>query len=266
MSFGWSVGDLIAAIQILVQVGQALKDSGGAADEYCEDSLFLQSLAATLEKLRQNPDSINGIKEQVEAVHTAVKELGTELATKFEKSLAQQTSRNKWKVLLCTAPARIEYTFFVSKKVKRLREQCSGPLQTVQLSLQLYNFMALSSLGQSLKVLPATVLKDLQDSIQQNLSTFHAEVEKKEEASQLENVLTWLQPVPTVEKYEDTLQTILLGSCDWLFQKSEMAVFTSSAPCTPSLLSVMGIPGAGKTNLATWFIHRLKRDRCVAYF
>jgi hypothetical protein len=33
MSFGWSAGEIIAALKLLQQIGVALKDSGGACSE-----------------------------------------------------------------------------------------------------------------------------------------------------------------------------------------------------------------------------------------
>ena len=55
MSFGWSVGDLVATIGILIKVSNALRDSDEAAAINREDNLFIGSLAATLEK---NPPGI----------------------------------------------------------------------------------------------------------------------------------------------------------------------------------------------------------------
>jgi len=50
-AFGWSVGDLVLAIRFVVKTGQALKDTGGASDDYQESVDFLHGVEATLENL-----------------------------------------------------------------------------------------------------------------------------------------------------------------------------------------------------------------------
>ena len=79
MSFGWSVGDIVSAVNILVKVGKALKESGGAATEYQEAVKLHESVSKTLSgigallqehpKLKWEPDLVeqgNNLKSALE--------------------------------------------------------------------------------------------------------------------------------------------------------------------------------------------------------
>jgi hypothetical protein len=46
--FGFSIGDFVAAINLLRQVGNALKDNGGARDEYWKTITKLEVTEAIL--------------------------------------------------------------------------------------------------------------------------------------------------------------------------------------------------------------------------
>lgn len=68
MSFGFSVGDFLAAATLIKDIVTCLRDSGGAASEYQELMLELDGLHRALDKiehLRASPgraESINGLK------------------------------------------------------------------------------------------------------------------------------------------------------------------------------------------------------------
>lgn len=54
-AFGFSAGDFMAGIQLIVKVAKALKDSGAVASEYQNLHQDLQSLQAVFEQLRDLP-------------------------------------------------------------------------------------------------------------------------------------------------------------------------------------------------------------------
>ena len=74
-SFGWSAGDLALAIKIIYEVGNALKDTGGASSDYQETVAFLQFLATTLDRLHAyvfaNSDNATSICLFVIILHSA---------------------------------------------------------------------------------------------------------------------------------------------------------------------------------------------------
>jgi len=51
MSFGWSAGDIAAAVTIIIDVVQALNEADGASADYRRVSSFLTSLTSTLTTL-----------------------------------------------------------------------------------------------------------------------------------------------------------------------------------------------------------------------
>jgi len=51
MSFGWSVGDVVAAVKLLQTIGVSLKESGGASSEINDALIFLKTLSITLQHL-----------------------------------------------------------------------------------------------------------------------------------------------------------------------------------------------------------------------
>jgi len=95
MSFGWSVGDLVAAIKLLTEVAATLDDVGGASSEYQESARFLRSLIHTLEPLR-NLDNINisvsykeEICSEVESIRVPVEDF-LSFIKKYEAGLGAQ--------------------------------------------------------------------------------------------------------------------------------------------------------------------------------
>lgn len=51
-TFGWSVGDLVRAIDMIMTITGALRESGGASDAFQESVHFLCGLELTLQNLR----------------------------------------------------------------------------------------------------------------------------------------------------------------------------------------------------------------------
>ena len=82
-------------------------------------------------------------------------------------------------------------------------------------------------------------------------------------------VLQWLDPLPVVDSYHDILHAMSPGSCEWILKKQEYVKWIQyGRNCKQQqILWVSGIPGAGKTRLATAMIRRLREDgKKVAYF
>lgn len=59
--FGWSAGDIVHSIHIIVKIYEAFKEAGGATSRYAETTAFLEGFKVTLSKLdghiRRDPDS-----------------------------------------------------------------------------------------------------------------------------------------------------------------------------------------------------------------
>ena len=87
------------------------------------------------------------------------------------------------------------------------------------------------------------------------------------EVTTLPHVLRWLNPISVEVTFKDSLSGMLDGSCEWLFKRQEyLDWLTTVAADGCSLLWITGIPGAGKTTLATRTIQQLLERHNVAYF
>ena len=69
MSFGWSAGDIVAALKLLHQISSAVRESGGASSEFQDTLSFLYTLSQTLQHLNAlqatplDPDLANNLQE-----------------------------------------------------------------------------------------------------------------------------------------------------------------------------------------------------------
>lgn len=135
--FGWSVGDLVASLQLVVKIAGALKETGGAKSDYQESIEFLLGLETTLQNLRSvAPSLVNQPQEsavQLEA-KKIVKPLSIFLAKiqNFHGALGLESKRSPWR----TAPRKVQWAIFVSKEVKKLRDRISVPMFSLNILLQ----------------------------------------------------------------------------------------------------------------------------------
>ena len=72
MSFGWSAGDIVAAIDTLIKIGKALRDSGGSASEFQSSVNCVTGVAEIMNGVKslldRNPGLVlgDGLREQAE--------------------------------------------------------------------------------------------------------------------------------------------------------------------------------------------------------
>jgi ankyrin repeat protein len=269
MSFGWSVGDLALATEIVFKVAKALRESNGAASTYQEDSLFLQSLAGTLEKVEQglqNGSIPNSIENQVNGIRKLVMEMDEKLRGKFQLALGKSKDKSFMRTLR-SGPKKVEYALFISEQVNKLRQQIAVPLQDVQVNLGLQLLTTFSNLHSGLSTLSIDVAKEVQSVVETNLDAYFSQSENSKQSEILPHILRWLNPISVEVTFKDSLSGMLDGSCEWLFTRQEyLNWLTTVATDGCSLLWITGIPGAGKTTLATRTIQQLLEQHKVAYF
>jgi hypothetical protein len=137
MSFGWSAGDLVAALKLLHQIGSALRDSGGASSDFQETISFFQTLSRALEHLNVlrskplDPEIAEQLREQCDHIRVPLVTFLEDVGGKFELSLGAKSRRNK----LFAAPRMIQWALSTSKKVKRLQVPMAS--MSVMLSQQI---------------------------------------------------------------------------------------------------------------------------------
>ncbi|KFY06082.1 hypothetical protein V491_08869 [Pseudogymnoascus sp. VKM F-3775] len=133
MSFGWSVGDIIAGLEVAIRIASALQDSGGAAEKYRQTTTYLLSLSTVIHQLHPPPPGLLAIAPDVQSVHSALQAFHSKLSAKFEKSLGQNPSG--WVARVRTSPRKVEYALFMEKQVEALRVKLDVPLKAINLAL-----------------------------------------------------------------------------------------------------------------------------------
>lgn len=137
MSFGWSVGDIVASITLIAKISIALKESGGAKSEYQESIEFLVGLEVTLHNLRtiapvllpSSQDSI--LQVEIEKIVKPIS-IFFDRVQKLDASLGKESKRASWRA----APRKIQWAIQVSKEVKALRDSISVPIASLNILLQ----------------------------------------------------------------------------------------------------------------------------------
>lgn len=139
MSFGWSAGDIVSAITLLLKIGAALQDAGGASSEYRDAVGFLKTLQTTLEHLKAFSSTpvefykAENLRQQCDHIQAPLKAFLDDVTSKFDAAMGQSCGRKKF----LTAPRKIQWALYTSKKIKRLQERIIVPIGAVNMLLGL---------------------------------------------------------------------------------------------------------------------------------
>jgi hypothetical protein len=94
MSFGWSAGDIVSAINTLMTVGKALRESGGSASEFQHATSFVTGVSKTITAIQTvmqtnpNLEWQTELSDQAENLKTVVKDFKKKVE-KYELSLGE---------------------------------------------------------------------------------------------------------------------------------------------------------------------------------
>jgi hypothetical protein len=134
--FGWSVSDLALGIKFVVKIGQALKETGGASEDYQESVEFLRCLELTLRNLERLAPLLPGATS-AEAIFAQAKRIQLsidacrERVEKFENSLGPNRKKGIWHGFTC----KVEWVVFVAQKAKDLQRDVTLPMSTINTNL-----------------------------------------------------------------------------------------------------------------------------------
>jgi hypothetical protein len=137
MSFGWSAGDIAAAMTLAYNLIQALDTCDGAAGDYREAVSFLHDLTRTLEPLQTftaynaNPMYGKDIKEQVGHIKEPVEKFLVAVL-KYEPSLGVGAKEGNHRHIL----RKLQWYIFMSKKVLGLRRKIESHMQIIDTLMQ----------------------------------------------------------------------------------------------------------------------------------
>ena len=129
--FGFSAGDIVAGIGLLIKAYQAVRDTGGARADYQANIDWLDTLTKTLESLREDEG------DDVPSVSDALKQRLIDFKCTVEKYAASLGPNTKASTLK-RVPRELQWTFAsrASKEVKKLREEIQPLLHALQIELQ----------------------------------------------------------------------------------------------------------------------------------
>jgi hypothetical protein len=157
MAFGWSAGDIVAAIKFIFDVASALDDISGARKEFRQSATFLRNLDKSLAPLRTftaldaRPEYKADIEEEVDAIRRPIetfmtdvegmaKKLGTHLDPGAGGSRGAETDRGgssfgSFKSLRHMG-SKLEWHYFTSKKAAALQMEIEGHLRIIDTLMQ----------------------------------------------------------------------------------------------------------------------------------
>jgi hypothetical protein len=135
-AFGWSAGDLAQTVQLVIRIGTALRETGGAAQDYQETLDFLCHLELTLQGLQaiapllKNDASSAVLLSQSQKVEALLKEFIDEVEP-FDRALGP-TSKRGWRH---GAPRKLQWALLVAKRFKNLQTRIALPVSTINANL-----------------------------------------------------------------------------------------------------------------------------------
>ncbi|KAM0161862.1 hypothetical protein ACHAPG_002208 [Botrytis cinerea] len=136
-AFGWSAGDLAAAIGVLWTVCESLRGAGGASDSYQSNLNFLQGLHGTLKRLHDfnavtlTPDDLTFIKSQLDLVQKPVDKFTQYIVSRYGSDLGIRPTGKAARRLVIGSGKKIAWALL--KEADKLKDEISLPLLSIQL-------------------------------------------------------------------------------------------------------------------------------------
>jgi hypothetical protein len=137
MSFGWSAGNIAAAITLVYNLVEALDSHGGAAGDYRDTVAFLRDLKRTLEPLRTftawqtYPEYGREIGEQVEYIKEPIGKF-LDKVLKYAPSLGAKAAEGHYRHIL----RKSQWYLFMSKKILNLRKKIESNMRIIDSLMQ----------------------------------------------------------------------------------------------------------------------------------
>lgn len=145
MAFGWSAGDILAALKFIIDVAQALDDVNGAPQDFRNASNFLRSLDKTLAPLQNaaldaSPEykahiesEVAAIRKPIEAFMKDVERMTKRFGDGNISTVPQGTRRFGF---LRNVGSKLEWHYSTSKKAVGLQKEIEGHLKIIDMLMQ----------------------------------------------------------------------------------------------------------------------------------
>ena len=137
MSFGWSVGDIAAAVSLVYNLIEALDTCDGVAGDYRKAVAFLRDLKQTLEPLHAftvwniYPTYGKQIEEQAAQIKEPIESFLKDVL-KFEPSLGAKAKEGHHRHVL----RKWQWHVVILKKVLALRKKIDAHMRVIDILLQ----------------------------------------------------------------------------------------------------------------------------------
>ncbi|CZR67508.1 uncharacterized protein PAC_17407 [Phialocephala subalpina] len=174
MSFGWSAGDIAAALTVAYNLIQALDSVDGSASDYREAVSFLQQLKRTLEPLQTftawsaYPRYGADITEQVGFVKKPIEDFLAQVL-KFEPSLGEKATRGHRRHVI----RKLQWYLFMSKKVLSLRKKIESHMRVIDTLMQR---LTMDMVWTTQQTLPDTLRTTFQETLRPELVAILREI------------------------------------------------------------------------------------------
>ncbi|EQB53144.1 hypothetical protein CGLO_07165 [Colletotrichum gloeosporioides Cg-14] len=168
MSFGWSAGDIAAAIKLVYNVYEALDSSAGASRDYRDAVTFLKSLIHTLNTLtgladwEAYPAYREDIKRQVELIRSTVTEF-LQSIEKYESSLGRSAKSGRLRQF---AP-KLKWHMLCAKQTLVLKSRIQSHMSVLNIVM---HRLAIDVVIKTQKDLPELCRSVFQDAIRPELT------------------------------------------------------------------------------------------------
>ena len=136
-AFGFAVGDFISTIALIAKVSRALQTTGGAASDYQQVRIELDSLQRILQHLERlepygsNTNHVNAVRAIALACKVPLQNFLDNLE-KFESSLGPFASNS-----LRSSGRKVQYSLFLTKEVDKLRAFVGAKVISINLLLSM---------------------------------------------------------------------------------------------------------------------------------
>lgn len=151
-AFGWSAGDIVNSIYLIIKICEAFKEAGGATSRYEDNAVFLEGFRATLTKLdshirlNPNPEYAAEISQHLKLIDAPYCRF-EKFMLKFQPALSSTSTYGRVRKV----PKKIQWALTelstASSKVTELKREVCDPLTLLENVLQLQSMYVFGSAG-----------------------------------------------------------------------------------------------------------------------
>ena len=149
-AFGWSAGDIVNSIYLIIKICEAFKEAGGATSRYEENMVFLEGFRVILTKLdshiqrNPNPEYAAEISQQLKYIDAPYCRF-EKFMLKFQPALSPTSDYGR----IRKVPKQIHWAMTelstASSKVSELKREVCAPLTLLGKLLQMQSLYVFGS-------------------------------------------------------------------------------------------------------------------------